>query len=208
MLNYRCYTESWKLPFLTFVSVFIRLKVAHYQLMRYKAVRAFVQRREYLTWPEDPQDLEWFYERLVSQILKDTKLKKVAEEPDRGPADEDGVQLQAIRAAAVWTPASCWRKTRCWDEDQVPPAGENEYYQLQRKGRQRQTYAEPLRPWTFVGNQIICGKKFQLCIIPFFHVDLWSVSNFTAFHVNDKKLCCCWNYCVDWIKCFWLLIYN
>lgn len=86
---------------MTFVSVFIRLKVAHYQLMRYKAVRAFVQRREYLTWPEDPQDLEWFYERLVSQILKDTKLKKVAEEPDRGPADEDGVQLQAIRAAAV-----------------------------------------------------------------------------------------------------------
>ncbi|XP_040016422.2 toll-like receptor 5b isoform X1 [Gasterosteus aculeatus] len=76
-------------------------KVAHYQLMRYKAVRAFVQRREYLTWPEDPQDLEWFYERLVSQMLKDTKLKKVAEEPDRGPADEDGVQLQAIRAAAV-----------------------------------------------------------------------------------------------------------
>ncbi|XP_068564822.1 toll-like receptor 5 isoform X1 [Cebidichthys violaceus] len=73
-------------------------KVAHYQLMKYKAVRVFVQRREYLTWPEDPQDLEWFYERLVSQILKDTKVKP---EPDLRPHNEDAVQLEDIRANAV-----------------------------------------------------------------------------------------------------------
>ncbi|KAM8831671.1 toll-like receptor 5 isoform 2-T4 [Spinachia spinachia] len=82
-------------------------KVSHYQLMRSEALRAFVQRREYLTWPEDPQDLQWFYERLASQILKDTKLKKLAQvqpepaQPDMGPPDEDGIQLEDIRANAA-----------------------------------------------------------------------------------------------------------
>ncbi|XP_059211653.1 toll-like receptor 5 [Centropristis striata] len=77
-------------------------KVAHYQLMKCNAVRAFVKRREYLTWPEDPQDLEWFYERLVSQILKDTKVKKFAEdktEPevsDIQPQNEDDIQLENL----------------------------------------------------------------------------------------------------------------
>nr|ALJ55566.1 membrane toll-like receptor 5 [Miichthys miiuy] len=82
-------------------------KVAHYQLMKYNAVRAFVQRREYLVWPEDPQDMEWYYERLVSQILKDTKVKKIAEdnpEPaqsDIHPQEEDGIELDNIGAIAV-----------------------------------------------------------------------------------------------------------
>lgn len=74
--------------------------MAHYQLMRCNAVRAFVQRREYLTWPEDPQDLGWFYERLVSLLLKDTKVKKFAEDKPQQPVPqttEDGVQLQNIR---------------------------------------------------------------------------------------------------------------
>nr|WHT11141.1 toll like receptor 5M [Oostethus manadensis] len=58
-------------------------KVAHYQLMKYNAVRGFVHRREYLIWPEDPQDLEWFYERLVSQVLKDTAVKKMANDEEQ-----------------------------------------------------------------------------------------------------------------------------
>lgn len=69
--------------------------------MKCNAVRAFVQRREYLIWPEDPQDLEWFYERLFSQILKDTKVKKFAEdkpEPGVRPQNEDGIKLENIRA--------------------------------------------------------------------------------------------------------------
>ncbi|XP_061667357.1 toll-like receptor 5 isoform X3 [Syngnathoides biaculeatus] len=70
-------------------------KVAHYQLMKYNAVRAFVQRREYLTWPEDPQDLEWFYERLVSQILKDTDVKKLGKD---APKPENDIQLENIQA--------------------------------------------------------------------------------------------------------------
>ncbi|XP_035534118.1 toll-like receptor 5 [Morone saxatilis] len=82
-------------------------KVAHYQLMKYNAVRAFVQRREYLIWPEDPQDYGWFYERLVAQILKDNKVKKFAEDepepaqPDAPPQNEDGIQLERIRAIAM-----------------------------------------------------------------------------------------------------------
>lgn len=82
-------------------------KVAHYQLMKYNAVRAFVQRREYLIWPEDPQDLEWFYERLVSKMLKDTKVKKFAEDkpepaqPDIQPQNEDGIELENVRAVAM-----------------------------------------------------------------------------------------------------------
>lgn len=72
--------------------------------MKYNAVRAFVQKREYLIWPEDPQDLEWFYERLVSQILSDTKVKKFAEDkaepaqPDIQNPNEDNVQLENIQA--------------------------------------------------------------------------------------------------------------
>ena len=72
----------------------------HYQLMKYNAVRTFVQRKEYVTWPEDPQDLEWFYERLVSQILKETKVKKFAEEkpaqPNVPPENEDAIELEDI----------------------------------------------------------------------------------------------------------------
>lgn len=67
--------------------------------MRCNAVRAFVQRREYLTWPEDPQDLDWFYEQLISMLLKDTKVKKFGEDKQEPVAQRaDGVQLQNIRA--------------------------------------------------------------------------------------------------------------
>lgn len=87
----------------------MQMKVAHYQLMKYNAVRAFVQKRDYLVWPEDPQDLEWFYERLVSLIVKDTKVKKFAEDkaepaqPDIESQTEDGVELENIGPAAVQT---------------------------------------------------------------------------------------------------------
>lgn len=67
--------------------------------MRCNAVRAFVQRREYLTWPEDPQDLDWFYERLISMLLKETKVKKFGEGKQEPVTQRtDGVQLQNIRA--------------------------------------------------------------------------------------------------------------
>lgn len=80
-------------------------KVAHYQLMKHNAVRAFVQKRQYLVWPEDPQDLEWFYEQLIYQIIKDTKVKKFtedkpkpvkAEKTDTQTQQEDSIELEKI----------------------------------------------------------------------------------------------------------------
>ncbi|XP_053192544.1 LOW QUALITY PROTEIN: toll-like receptor 5 [Scomber japonicus] len=79
-------------------------EVAHYQLMKCNAVRAFVKRKDYLIWPNDPQDLEWFYERLISQILKNSKVKKPAEDkplPDIQPQNEDEIQLENIGPIAV-----------------------------------------------------------------------------------------------------------
>ncbi|XP_068198926.1 toll-like receptor 5 isoform X2 [Antennarius striatus] len=86
-------------------------KVAHYQLMKYNAVRAFVQKREYLTWPEDPQDLEWFYEQLVSRMLRDATVKNFAKDkheekqPDIQPQD-DGIELENRGAPADCQPVA------------------------------------------------------------------------------------------------------
>lgn len=85
----------------------IHLKLAHYQLMKCSTVRAFVQKREYLTWPEDPQDLDWFYERLISKMNKDSKVKKFAENTPKAvqsvgqPKNEDSIELGIVRAEAT-----------------------------------------------------------------------------------------------------------
>nr|QNM41382.1 toll-like receptor 5 [Trachinotus ovatus] len=82
-------------------------KVAHYQLMKYNAIRTFAQKRQYLIWPEDPQDLEWFYEQLISQILKDTKVKKIAEdkrqptESNIQPQNGENIELETIPTIAM-----------------------------------------------------------------------------------------------------------
>ena len=65
--------------------------------MKHRAVRAFVQKREYLVWLDDPQDLEWFYHRLITQVLKDSKLKKktdadVAEAAQAAVKPDDHIQ--------------------------------------------------------------------------------------------------------------------
>lgn len=68
--------------------------------MRCNALRAFVQKRWYLTWPEDPQDLEWFYERLTSQIFKNTKVEVFAmQKPETAkpePKIKEEIQLANI----------------------------------------------------------------------------------------------------------------
>ncbi|XP_072300081.1 toll-like receptor 5 [Eucyclogobius newberryi] len=69
-------------------------RVAHYQLMRHNAIRAFTQTRGYLQWPEDPQDLGWFYNRLTAQILKDNKPQKKPEENDAVPMENDPVPME------------------------------------------------------------------------------------------------------------------
>lgn len=75
--------------------------------MKCNALRAFVQKRWYLTWPEDPQDLEWFYERLTLQIFKNTKVelfevqKPKSAKPE--PKIKEAIQLKNIQEVTCWT---------------------------------------------------------------------------------------------------------
>ncbi|XP_013908710.1 PREDICTED: toll-like receptor 5 [Thamnophis sirtalis] len=50
--------------------------LSQYQLMKYQPIRIFLQRGQYLRWPEDHQDLEWFLSTLSHQIMKEKKVKK------------------------------------------------------------------------------------------------------------------------------------
>ncbi|KAM3851963.1 toll-like receptor 5 [Vipera latastei] len=50
--------------------------LSQYQLMKYQPIRVFLQRGQYLRWPEDHQDLEWFLNTLSHQIMKEKKIKK------------------------------------------------------------------------------------------------------------------------------------
>ncbi|XP_073527992.1 toll-like receptor 5 [Phyllobates terribilis] len=49
--------------------------LSQYQLKKYKPIRAYIHRCEYLTWPEDDQDVEWFLSRLSYNILREEKVK-------------------------------------------------------------------------------------------------------------------------------------
>lgn len=72
--------------------------------MKCNALRSFVRKKEYLTWPEDPQDMEWFYDRLISNILKDIKVKKVKEDQAESEGPEvqpDGVRVDGARETAM-----------------------------------------------------------------------------------------------------------
>ncbi|NWI37622.1 TLR5 protein, partial [Picathartes gymnocephalus] len=44
--------------------------LSQYQLMKHKPIRNFLQRSQYLRWPEDYQDVDWFLDNLSCQILK------------------------------------------------------------------------------------------------------------------------------------------
>ncbi|XP_058021469.1 toll-like receptor 5 [Ahaetulla prasina] len=50
--------------------------LSQYQLMKYQPIRIFLKRGQYLRWPEDHQDLEWFLSTLSHQIMKKKKIKK------------------------------------------------------------------------------------------------------------------------------------
>uniref|UniRef100_A0A8C3VDY9 Toll-like receptor 5 n=1 Tax=Catagonus wagneri TaxID=51154 RepID=A0A8C3VDY9_9CETA len=59
-----------------------------YQLMKHQSIRGFVQKQQYLRWPEDLQDVGWFLNKLSQHILKKDKEKK---------KDTD-IQLQSVTA--------------------------------------------------------------------------------------------------------------
>ncbi|XP_056424389.1 toll-like receptor 5 isoform X2 [Hyla sarda] len=50
--------------------------LSEYQLRKYKPIRAYMQRCDYLMWPEDDQDVEWFLSRLSYKILQEEKVKE------------------------------------------------------------------------------------------------------------------------------------
>ncbi|XP_067841295.1 toll-like receptor 5 [Heptranchias perlo] len=50
-------------------------KLPDYQLMKYKPIRAYIRNRQYMRWPEDPQDHTWILDKLAYQILQDPKGK-------------------------------------------------------------------------------------------------------------------------------------
>ncbi|KAM5204870.1 toll-like receptor 5 isoform 1-T12 [Hipposideros larvatus] len=60
--------------------------LSQYQLMKHESIRGFVQKQQYLRWPEDLQDVDWFLHKLSQHILKKGKEKK----------KDNDVQLQTI----------------------------------------------------------------------------------------------------------------
>ncbi|XP_076129511.1 toll-like receptor 5b [Alosa pseudoharengus] len=66
--------------------------IPHFRLMKYEPIRAFVKNREYLQWPDDTQDIEWFFDRLIVKIFKDSKVKC-----PKGQKDGPDIELNAVR---------------------------------------------------------------------------------------------------------------
>ncbi|XP_006871210.1 PREDICTED: toll-like receptor 5 [Chrysochloris asiatica] len=50
--------------------------LSQYQLMKHQSIRGFVQKQQYLRWPEDVQDVEWFLHKLSQQILQKQKEER------------------------------------------------------------------------------------------------------------------------------------
>ncbi|XP_077341969.1 toll-like receptor 5 [Lithobates pipiens] len=48
--------------------------LSDYQLRKFKPIQTYIQRCQYLKWPEDYQDIDWFLSRLSYKILKDEKV--------------------------------------------------------------------------------------------------------------------------------------
>ncbi|NXU99019.1 TLR5 protein, partial [Cettia cetti] len=60
--------------------------LSQYQLKKHKPIRNFLQRSQYLRWPEDYQDVDWFLDNLSCQILKEKKVQR----------KNSGIELQRI----------------------------------------------------------------------------------------------------------------
>ncbi|KAK7151268.1 hypothetical protein R3I93_012264 [Phoxinus phoxinus] len=50
--------------------------IPQYRLLKYEQLRSYIENRRYLLWPDDNQDLEWFYDQLLHKIRKNTKVKQ------------------------------------------------------------------------------------------------------------------------------------
>lgn len=64
--------------------------LSQYELMRHQAIRGFVQKQQYLRWPQDLQDVGWFLSKLSQRILKKEKGKK----------EDHGIQMQTVTSVS------------------------------------------------------------------------------------------------------------
>ncbi|NXG21986.1 TLR5 protein, partial [Grallaria varia] len=64
--------------------------LSQYQLMKHKPIRNFLQRSQYLRWPEDYQDVDWFLNNLSCQILKEKKVQRKT----------SGIELQTVETVS------------------------------------------------------------------------------------------------------------
>ncbi|XP_041043087.1 toll-like receptor 5 [Carcharodon carcharias] len=58
-------------------------RLLDYQLMKYQPIRAYIRSRQYIRWPEDPQDHKWILNKLAVQILEEPKRKNPKLKPFR-----------------------------------------------------------------------------------------------------------------------------
>ncbi|XP_050948161.1 LOW QUALITY PROTEIN: toll-like receptor 5 [Labeo rohita] len=70
--------------------------IPQYRLLKYKQVRSYIENRRYLTWPDDSQDLEWFYDQLLQKIKKNTKVKQTNQPTEQTKDDANGQANTAV----------------------------------------------------------------------------------------------------------------
>ncbi|CAH6789618.1 toll-like receptor 5 [Phodopus roborovskii] len=81
------YAQSRSLSDLKSVVIVVVVgSLSQYQLMRHETIRGFLQKQQYLRWPEDHQDVGWFLNKLSGHILKE----------ERGEKRSNTIQLQNV----------------------------------------------------------------------------------------------------------------
>lgn len=71
------YVQSRCLSDLSSVLIMVVVgSLSQYQLMKHQSIRGFIQKQQYLRWPEDVQDVGWVLNKLSQHILKKEKEKK------------------------------------------------------------------------------------------------------------------------------------
>ncbi|XP_067240580.1 toll-like receptor 5 [Chanodichthys erythropterus] len=72
--------------------------IPQYRLLKYDQLRSYIENRRYLLWPDDSQDLDWFYDQLLHKIRKNTKVKQTNVKVNEGEKNLDATNLQADTA--------------------------------------------------------------------------------------------------------------
>nr|ASJ77388.1 toll-like receptor 5 [Megalobrama amblycephala] len=72
--------------------------IPQYRLLKYDQLRSYIENRRYLLWPDDSQDLNWFYDQLLHKIRKNTKVKQTNIKVNEGEKNLDAANLQADTA--------------------------------------------------------------------------------------------------------------